>query len=135
MTDNTQILVYLVDDDNSVLEAISMFLFSADIEVQAFQTAKDLLNRMPREENACLVTDIKMNGINGFMLLQELNEKRIKIPVIFLTAYDTPESRQQAKQAGAAGFLRKPVDGQALLDTIQWAVCSTELRKVNNKNL
>jgi FixJ family two-component response regulator len=51
------------------------------------------------------------------------------MPVIFLTAFDSNEIRQQAKQAGAAGYFRKPVDDQALLDTIQWALNSQSLSK------
>jgi len=122
--DEAKILIYVVDDDASVRMALKMLLLSADMDVQAFELAEDLLKHKLREENACLITDIKMKGLSGLELHQQLSERGTKIPVIFLTAFDTNESRQRAKQAGAVGYLRKPVDDQALLDTIKWALSS-----------
>jgi len=101
-----------------------MLFMSADMAVKTFEAAEDLLKCQLREENACLITDIKMKGLSGLELHQQLSERGTKIPVIFLTAFDTNESRQRAKQAGAVGYLRKPVDDQALLDTIKWALSS-----------
>jgi two-component system response regulator TtrR len=122
--DETKILIYVVDDDASVRKALTMLFMSADMAVKTFEAAEDLLKCQLREENACLITDIKMKGLSGLELHQQLSERGIKIPVIFLTAFDTNESRQRAKQAGAVGYLRKPVDDQALLDTIKWALSS-----------
>jgi FixJ family two-component response regulator len=65
-----------------------------------------------------------LKGLSGLELQQQLADRGNKMPVIFLTAFDSNENRQQAKQAGAAGYFRKPVDDQALLDTIQWALSS-----------
>ena len=124
MSDEAKILIYVVDDDASVRMALKMLFLSADMDVQAFELAEDFLKHKLREENACLITDIKMKGLSGLELHQQLSERGIKIPVIFLTAFDTNESRQRAKQAGAVGYLRKPVDDQALLDTIKWALSS-----------
>ena len=120
----TKILIYVVDDDASVRNALTMLLMSADMEVKIFEKAEDLLKHNIREEKACLITDIKMIGISGLDLQQKLAERGIKIPIIYLTAFDSNEIRQQVKQAGAAGYLRKPVDDQALLDTIKWALSS-----------
>jgi FixJ family two-component response regulator len=117
-------LIYVVDDDASVRQALKMLLTSANMEVRTFEQAKDLLKCEFREEKVCLIADIKMKGLGGIELQQELAKRGIKIPTIFLTAVDSNEIRQQAKQAGAAGFFRKPVDDQALLDTIQWALSS-----------
>ena len=124
MPDETKILIYVVDDDASVRKALTMLFMSADMAVKTFEAAEDLLKCQLREESACLITDIKMKGLSGLELHQQLSERGIKIPVIFLTAFDTNESRQRAKQAGAVGYLRKPVDDQALLDTIKWALSS-----------
>jgi len=106
-----------------------MLFMSADMEVQAFEMAEDFLKCQFREKKACLISDIKMKGLSGLELQQQLAERGIKMPVIFLTAFDSNEIRQQAKQAGAAGYFRKPVDDQALLDTIQWALSSQSLSK------
>lgn len=122
--DETKILIYLVDDDESVRKALTMLFISADMEVKTFEAAEDLLKCQLREQKTCLISDIKLKGLSGLELQQQLTERDIKIPVIFLTAFDSNEVRQQAIQAGAAGYFRKPVDDQALLDTIHWAISS-----------
>ena len=124
MPDETKILIYVVDDDISVRQALEMLFISADMKVLTFKSAEDLLKCKLREEKTCLITDIKMKGLSGLELQQQLTQRGIKIPAIFLTAFDSNESRQRAKQAGAAGYLQKPVDDQALLDTIKWALSS-----------
>jgi FixJ family two-component response regulator len=122
--DETKILIYLVDDDASVRKALTMLFMSADMEVKTFEAAEDFLKCQLREQNTCLISDIKLKGLSGLELQRQLAKRGIKIPVIFLTAFDSNEIRQQAKQAGAVGYLRKPVDDQALLDTIHWAISS-----------
>jgi FixJ family two-component response regulator len=122
LPDETKILIYVVDDDVSVRQALEMLFISADMKVLTFKSAEDLLKCKLRKEKTCLITDIKMKRLSGLELQQQLTARGIKIPVIFLTAFDSNESRQQAKQAGAAGYFRKPVDDQALLDTIEWVL-------------
>ena len=120
--DKSKILIYVVDDDVAVRKSLEMLFLSADMSVQTFKRAEDFLEHKFREENACLIVDVTLKEQSGFELQKHLIEKEIKIPVIFLTAFDSKESRQQAKQAGAVGYLRKPVDDQALIDIIQWAL-------------
>ena len=103
-----------------------MLLFSAGIKAMTYKSAEAFLNSDIREHNTCLVTDFKMPGLGGLGLQQQLIEKDIRIPVIFLTALDSAEDRKQAFGSGAVGFLRKPVDDQALLDTIHWAMSGSE---------
>ena len=122
LPDETKILVYVVDDDASVREALRMLFVSADMEVKTFKAAEDFLECQVRKRNACLISDIKLKGLSGLELQQQLAQRGTNVPVIFLTAFDSNEIRQQAKQAGAAGYFRKPVDDQALLDTIHWAI-------------
>ncbi len=102
--DETKILIYVVDDDASVRKSLTMLFMSADMEVQTFEAAEDFLKGQFREKKACLISDIKLKGLNGLELKQKLAERGIEIPVIFLTAFDSNEIRQQAKQAGAVGF-------------------------------
>ena len=122
MPDEPKILIYVVDDDASVRQALKMLLISANMEVRTFEQAKDFLKCEFRKEKVCLIADIKMRGFGGIELQQQLGKRGIKIPIIFLTAVESDEIRQQAKQAGAAGFFRKPVDDQALIDSIRWAL-------------
>ena len=122
MPDEPKTLIYVVDDDASVRQALKMLLISANMEVRTFKQAEDLLKCEFQEEKVCLIADIKMKGLGGIELQQQLAERGVKIPIIFLTADDSNEIRQRAKQAGAAGFFRKPVDDQALIDSIRWAL-------------
>ncbi|MBW2538374.1 MAG: response regulator [Deltaproteobacteria bacterium] len=122
MPEETKQIIYLVDDDKSVRQAIEMLLISEGMEVLTFKSANDFLKFKFREKNACLITDIRMKGLSGLDLQQKLTERGSKIPIIFVTAFDTPETRNQAKRGGAVGYFRKPVDDQALLDTILWAI-------------
>ena len=125
MPDESKILVYVVDDDASVRDALRMLFVSADMEVKTFKSAEDFLKCQVKKRNVCLISDIKLKGQSGLELQQQLAEKGTKMPIIFLTAFDSNEIRQQAKQAGAVGYFRKPVDDQALLDTIYWAISSS----------
>jgi len=124
LPDEPKTLIYVVDDDASVRQALKMLLISANMEVRTFKQAEDLLKSEFQEEKVCLIADIKMKGLGGLELQQQLAKRGVKVPIIFLTADESNEIRQRAKQAGAAGFFRKPVDDQALLDTIQWALSS-----------
>ena len=113
--------VYVVDDDESVRRALGRLLKSAGIQALIFASAEEFLQSEFHTEDACLVTDIRMPGLSGLELQQELLKRHIDIPVVFVTAFDSDDARTQARLAGAAGYFRKPVDDHALLDAIAWA--------------
>lgn len=127
MQRNSKLMVYIVDDDDSVCKALSMLMESVDMNVQYFEMAKDFLNCKILEENSCLIADVKMKGLSGFDLQRELKKREINIPIIFLSAFDSNEYRQIAKKAGAVSYLTKPVDDQALLDAIYWALSNDSI--------
>ncbi len=114
--------IYIVDDDDSVRRAMKRLIRSAGMEARTFASAQEFLDLQSVNQNACMIIDIKLQGMSGLELHDELRAKGIDLPVIFITGFDTPETRNQAKMAGAAGYFRKPLDDQALLDTIQWAL-------------
>jgi FixJ family two-component response regulator len=118
----TPSLVYVVDDDESVRRALRRLLHSWGLRATTFASATEFLDSGPCEEDACLIADIRMPGLGGLDLQRELLAKGSTIPVIFITAFDTAETRKQARALGAAGYFRKPVDDQALLDAIRWAL-------------
>ena len=122
MSDNSKIMVYVIDDDESIRKALEMLLQSANMNVQAFESGEDFLQFKPQNERSCIITDLKMKDLDGFDLCNKLNENGIDIPVVFLTAFDSQKYRKYARQIGAAGYLSKPVDDQALIDTIHWAM-------------
>jgi two-component system response regulator FixJ len=122
VSDNSKIMVYVIDDDDSIRNAIEMLLQSANMNVQTFNTGEKFLHSNSQNERSCIISDLKMKGLDGFDLCKKLKEKGINIPIIFLTAFDSQEYRKHAREIGAAGYLSKPVDDQALIDTIHWAM-------------
>ena len=76
--------------------------------------------------NGCIVLDMRMPGLAGSGLQEELASRGISMPVIVVTADEDPGTRHRARQAGAVSFFRKPVDGPALLDAIAWALSERE---------
>jgi len=122
LPEHASICVYVVDDDASVRNSLNMLFLSAGMKAITFESAETFLASDIHECNTCLVADFKMPGISALALQKQLKEKGVHIPVIFLTAFDSSEDRKQAFSSGAAGFFRKPVDDQALIDSIRWAL-------------
>ena len=104
-----------------------MLLFSAGMKVLTYESAEAFLESNFRHHDACVVTDFKMKGLGGMGLQRQLNSRGIRIPIIYLTASDSKADRNQAYQSGAIGFFRKPVDDQALLDSIRWSLSSSSM--------
>jgi FixJ family two-component response regulator len=119
-------LVYLIDDDESVRRALQRLLRSAGLDVRAFASAEEFLESGNLDQRACIVLDIQMRGLTGFDLQEKLASKGIRIPTITVSALDDAETRERARKLGAAAFFRKPVDGQALIDAIHWAMGVTK---------
>jgi FixJ family two-component response regulator len=126
--EETKPIIYIVDDDESVLRAMKRLILSMHMDVETFASGREFLDSDYRDQNACLIVDVKLPGISGMELQQKLVGKGSKLPVIFVTAFDNEETRDQAKKVGAAGYFQKPVDDQALLDSIQWALSSQPLK-------
>jgi FixJ family two-component response regulator len=118
-------MVYLIDDDASVRKAFGRLFRSANLDAKTFSSAEEFLNSPKQEENACIILDIRMPGLTGFDLLERLTTEGIRIPVIAVSAHDDAETREHAKALGAMSFFRKPVDDQALLDAIWWAIAGS----------
>ena len=122
MPETKKPLICIVDDDDSVRRALKRLIHSAGMDVRTFASADEFITSRPEEKNACLITDVKMSGVTGLELHQKLIDLGSRLPVIYITAFDTEEIRAQAKSAGGVGYFRKPVDDQALLDAIRWAL-------------
>jgi FixJ family two-component response regulator len=114
--------VYIVDDEPAIRTALARLMRSAAMEPFEFASVEDFIQAGPEPENSCALVDIRMPGTSGLGLPRLLEERGLHIPIIFITAHDTKETRALAKQAGAAAYFRKPVDDQALLDAIEWAL-------------
>ena len=123
MTDGT--IVFVVDDDLSARTGLVRLLRAAGYEVRSFASANEFLSALDPEPSGCLVLDARMPGLSGKELMAELKVRDVHLPVIMVTAEDDPVARKIAQVMKAAGFFRKPVDGTALLDAIDWALRST----------
>jgi len=112
-------LISLVDDDESIRRTTTLLIQSFGLQATAFESAESLLMSSQLQETSCLIVDVQMPGMNGLQLQRYLAASGYKIPIIFITAYDNKESRQQAMQAGAVAFLSKPFNDELLLETIR----------------
>lgn len=115
-------VISIVDDDLSVRRALRRLVGSAGYLVETFASAREFLSSPLSANSACLVLDIYLEGMNGFELQEQLAADRVAIPIIFMTAHDDAVTRERTRRSGAAGYLGKPFDGQALLDTIRRVV-------------
>jgi len=115
-------LVAAVDDDFRVRESIESLLESAGYEPASFASAEEFLNSGMLAAAACVITDVRMPGIDGFELHRRIRSRRPEVPVVFISAHVNPEGRQAALCEGAFDFLYKPFDAAELLRTVQAAL-------------
>jgi FixJ family two-component response regulator len=114
--------VYVVDDDLSVRVAMERLLKSVGLTVITFASAQEFLDQATPEWSGCLIVDLRMPGMGGLDLQDQLSARRVNLPVIFLTGYGTVPASVRAMKAGAVDFLEKPVDDQTLLDAVHKAL-------------
>jgi FixJ family two-component response regulator len=122
-----QALVSVVDDDDSVREALESLIRSAGLLVQVFASAEQFLESRVVSKTTCLVLDVRMPGMSGIELLSGLLSKGYQVPVIFMTAHATDEEcRAEALSLGAVAYLIKPFHKNELLDAIFKAIEANE---------
>jgi FixJ family two-component response regulator len=112
----------IVDDDESVREALSSLIRSIGLDVETYASAQEYLRRSAPQSAACLVLDVRMPGLSGLDLQRELANQDRQIPIIFVTAHGDIPMTVKAMKAGAAEFLSKPFRDQDLLDAIRHAL-------------
>lgn len=115
---NMNPIVFVVDDDTSVREALSSLIRSVGLSVQTFASAKEFLAFERPHATACLVLDVRMPGLNGLELQRELSLGERPLPIIFITGHGDIPMTVRAMKAGAVDFLSKPFREQDLLDAI-----------------
>ena len=114
-------MVYIVDDDASVVDALSSLLQANGKQVQTFTSGQDFLNFERQDSCACLILDLRMPGLNGLQV-QESIATQATIPVIFITGRGDVPSTVTAMKGGAVDFLTKPIDESTLLASIDKAL-------------
>ena len=115
-------LVFVVDDDVSVCQALKRLLRSAGIQARTLSSAEDFLNQGCHNVPGCLILDVKMPGMNGLELQEKLVKSGSTMPIIFMSAHEDTPAREQAMKAGAEDFLQKPFEDQILIEKINSAL-------------
>jgi FixJ family two-component response regulator len=115
-------LISIVDDDESIREAIQSLLRSVGFRAETFASAEQFLQSDQIENTVCLILDVRMPGMSGLELQRRLIATQCRIPIVFVTAHGDEEARSRALQEGAVEFLLKPFSEEALLNTIQAAL-------------
>jgi len=115
-------IVFVIDDDESIREALKSLIRSVGLKVETFAAAHEFLQSHRPDVPACLILDVRMPGLSGLDLQRELTEAYINIPIIFITGHGDIPMSVQAMKAGAIEFLTKPFRDQDLLDAIQQAL-------------
>jgi FixJ family two-component response regulator len=117
-------LVYIVDDDAFVLTSLRRLIESMGYRVRTFTSAEAFVRRHHhhRRGTACLLLDVQLPGMDGFDLQRNLAVSGCELPIVFMTAHDTPVVQARAMAAGAVAFLAKPLDDEALSDAIRAAL-------------
>ena len=117
-------LVHVVDDDDLVRTALSRLLRSGGYVPKPCGDPEQFLEEVGSGGAACILLDITMPRMTGLQVQARLKARGNTIPIIAVSARDDEETRRRAHELGARGFLRKPIDDQALLDMIEWLVQS-----------
>src|ERR1051325_9302428 len=101
-------IVYVIDDDESIREALNSLIRSVGLAVQTFASAHEFLESRRPDVPACLILDVRMPGLSGLDLQRDLIEANIRIPIIFMTGHGDIPMSVRAMKAGAVEFLTKP---------------------------
>jgi len=117
-------MVLVVEDDDSMREAIERLLGAAGFGSTAYATADALLAHGVDADSACVISDLRLPGISGLELLAMLRKQKISLPFILITAHDAPGLREKAACCGASAYLPKPFRGTVLLDAVRGAIAS-----------
>jgi FixJ family two-component response regulator len=117
-------LISVVDDDQSVVEAMVSLLQSVGYQAKGFHSAEDFLKSRQLLDTACLILDVLMPSIGGFELQRRLVARNYRIPIIFITSFDSDDVRIRALQAGAVEFLCKPFSRESLLQALRSALAN-----------
>ncbi len=117
--------VFVIDDDKAVRHFLRGLIASVNLRVEAFTSAQEFLAAYRSSSPGCLLLDIRMPGMSGLELQQELSVRGIDLPVIVLTGHGDVQVAVHAMKAGAVDFIEKPFNNELLLDRVQKAVAKS----------
>ncbi len=114
--------VYVVDDDPAVRDSLRWLLSSVDLAVETFGSAQDFIDAYDTGKQGRVLVDVRMTGMSGLELQEELAARNTLLPVIIITGHSDVQMAVRAMKAGAFDFIEKPFNDQALLDLVQKAI-------------
>jgi FixJ family two-component response regulator len=132
---DTDAIVFVVDDDPSIREAIESLIRLEGLRVETFGSANEFLRNERPDLPGCVVLDVELPGLSGLDLQRELAAHGIKLPIIFITGYGDIPMSVRAMKAGALEFLTKPFRDQDLLDAIQQALERDRAARLHSKEI
>lgn len=116
-------LISIVDDDEGIRSSLDGLMRSLGYRVALFKSAEAFLGSEAAQDSQCIVSDVQMpGGMSGLELLSQLRGRGSTVPVILISSFTVPESREAAQRAGAYYTLRKPFDGDDLVQSVERAV-------------
>jgi FixJ family two-component response regulator len=121
--------VFVIDDDQSIREALRSLLATVGLEVHTFQSTREFLDAKRPDLPACLVLDVRLPGVSGLDFQSELNKSNITFPIIFISGHGDIPMTVRAIKAGAIEFLTKPFRDQELLDAVQAGIQQDRQRR------
>jgi len=130
-----QPIVFIIDDDASVRDALTDLLRSVGLGVESFSTTQEFLQSKRPNAPACIVLDVRLPGPSGLEFQRTLMKSGINLPVIFISGHGDISMSVQAIKAGAIDFLTKPLHEQKLLDAIQTGIERDRTRRVEEKDV
>jgi FixJ family two-component response regulator len=127
--------IHVVDDDQSVRDALSSLFRSVGYRVQLYGSTNDFIQARRADANSCMVLDIRLPGASGLELQSHLNREQIPIPIIFMTGHGDIPMSVRAMKAGAVDFLAKPFRDQDMLDAVATALEADRKRRAADQSV
>ena len=115
-------VVHVIDDDEAVRQSLAFLLGTAGLEVRTYDSATAFLDALPNVVAGCVITDVRMPVVGGLELLRRLRKLKLAVPVIVITGHGDVPLAVEAMKMGAADFLEKPFDDEALLASVRSAL-------------
>ncbi|RKE35740.1 LuxR family two component transcriptional regulator [Paraburkholderia sp. BL23I1N1] len=128
-------MVYVVDDDESMREAVSTLLRSVGLGVETFGSAQEFLAYDMPDVPSCLILDVRLKGQSGLAVQEQIAASQLGLPIVFMTAHGDIAMTVKAMKAGAKDFLAKPFRDQDMLDAVAHALTSDEERREANRSV
>lgn len=132
---STEPLVFVVDDDDSMRQALARLFYSVKLRVEVFASAQEFLKSERPDVPSCLVLDVRLPGLSGLDFQAELAKEDVRIPIVFISGHGDIPMSVRAMKAGAIDFLAKPFRDQDLLDAVAAAIQRDRSRREHERVL